>query len=60
MITNRIGRHEVLLPINQNYDKIWEGTGHWLSVSLKKNWFNSAKCATAARAHDAYCPLAQA
>ena len=24
MITDRIGRHEVLLPINQNYDKIWE------------------------------------
>ena len=21
MITDRIGRHEVLLPINQNYDK---------------------------------------
>ena len=24
MITNKIGRHEVLLPINQNYVKIWE------------------------------------
>ena len=24
MITDRIGQHEVLLPINQNYDKIWE------------------------------------
>ena len=24
MITERIGRHEVLLPINQNYDKIRE------------------------------------
>ena len=24
MITNRIRRHEVLIPINQNYDKIWE------------------------------------
>ena len=22
MITDRIGRHKVLLPINQNYDKI--------------------------------------
>ena len=22
VITDRIGRHEVLLPINQNYDKI--------------------------------------
>ena len=24
MITDRVGRHDVLLPINQNYDKIWE------------------------------------
>ena len=24
MITDRIGQQEVLLPINQNYDKIWE------------------------------------
>jgi len=24
MITDRIGRHDVLLPINQNYDKIRE------------------------------------
>ena len=24
MITDRIGWHEVLLPINQNSDKIWE------------------------------------
>ena len=23
-ITDRIGLHKVLLPINQNYDKIWE------------------------------------
>ena len=24
MITDRIGQQEVLFPINQNYDKIWE------------------------------------
>ena len=24
MITDRIGPHKVLFPINQNYDKIWE------------------------------------
>ena len=24
MITDRIGWHAVLLPINENYDKIWE------------------------------------
>ena len=23
-MTNRIVQHEVLLPINQNYDKIWK------------------------------------
>ena len=34
MITNKIGRHEVLLPINQNYVKIWER--NQTSVSLKK------------------------
>ena len=30
MITDRIGQHEVLLPINQDYDKIWER--NWTSV----------------------------
>ena len=33
MITDRIGRHDVLLPINQNYDKIREtnkpSIEHW-------------------------------
>ena len=24
MISDRIGRHEILLQINQNYDKIWD------------------------------------
>ena len=24
MITDRIGQHKVLLPINKNYEKIWE------------------------------------
>ena len=48
MIIERIGRHEVLLPINQNNEKIWETT------------VNSAKCTTPARAHDAFCPLTQA
>lgn len=24
MITDQIGRHEVLLPINHNYNKIWD------------------------------------
>ena len=37
MITDRIGQHELLLPINQNYDKIWDGTRHLLYVFMKKN-----------------------
>ena len=42
MITDRIGQHEVLLPINQNYDKIWER--NWTSVvrfHIKKVAVNS-------------------
>ena len=37
MITDRIGQHEVLLPINQNYDKFEKETRHRLYVSIKKN-----------------------
>ena len=37
MITDRIGRHEVLLPINQNYDKIWETNNHQLNVFMNEN-----------------------
>ena len=36
MITDRIGQHEVLLPINQNYDKFEKETRHRLYVSIKK------------------------
>ena len=60
MITDRIGQHELLLPINQNYDKIWDGTRHLLYVFMKKKTttsVTSAKCKTTARAHDAFCPL---
>ena len=32
MITDRIGRHEVLLPINHNYNKIVKSD--WLSAAL--------------------------
>ena len=37
IITDRIGWHEVLLPINQNYDKIWERIRHLLYVFIKKD-----------------------
>ena len=37
MITDRIGRHDVLLPINQNYDKIWEKKLDIGDASYKKS-----------------------
>ena len=29
MVTDRIGRHEVLLPINHNFNKIWDIIGYF-------------------------------
>ena len=57
MITDRIGRHEFLLPIKPNYDKIWER--NWTSVVRfhKKSTVNSTKCKTTARSRDVFCPL---
>ena len=57
MITDRIGRHEELLPINQNYYKIEKETRNRLYVFIKKSTVNSAKCETTARAYEAFCPL---
>ena len=59
MITDRIGQHEVLLPINQNYDKFEKETRHRLYVSIKKK-INSAKCETTVHKNDAFSPLTQA
>ena len=59
MITDRIGQHEVLLPINQNYDKFEKETRHRLYVSIKKT-INSAKCETTVHKNDAFFPLIQA
>ena len=59
MITDRIGQHEVLLPINQNYDKYEKETRHRLYVSIKKK-INSAKCETTVHKNDAFFPLTQA
>ena len=52
MITDRIGRHEVLLPINQNYDKFEKETRRRLYVFIKKATVKSARCATITRAYD--------
>ena len=36
MITDRIGQHEVLIPINHNYDKICEILGFFINLKHKK------------------------
>ena len=43
MITDRIARHEVLVPINHNYNKIFDN----FFFQLKQNKLR----------HDAYCPI---
>ena len=35
MITDRIGRHEVLFPINHNFNKICEIIGYFLNQNTK-------------------------
>ena len=37
MIMDTIGWYEVLLPMNQNYDKIWKKLDIGCMFSLKKN-----------------------
>ena len=52
-LPERIGRLEVLLPINQNIlERDW--------TFILKTTVKSAKCKTTARAHDALCTLTQA
>ena len=41
MIRERIGRHEVLLPVNQNYEKIRERNFIDHTFSLRKTTDNS-------------------
>ena len=59
MITDRIGRHDVLLPIDQNNEKISEANYLWLICFHKKKLY-SAKCVTKERSYEAYCPITQA
>ena len=47
IIKDKIGRHDVLLPINQNYDKVKKETRQKLYVFMKK----TAKFPTTARAY---------
>ena len=37
IIKDKIGRHDVLLPINQNYDKVKKEIRQQLYVFIKKN-----------------------
>ena len=70
MITDRIGRHEALLPINRNFNKICDLTGYFLNQntrnskfcfasSEKKSHLSALAMARTAQLlrHDAYCPI---
>ena len=40
MITDRIGRHEVLLPINHNFNKVYNGNRtEWSPIGRHENLF---------------------
>ena len=71
MITDRIGRHEVLLPINHNFNKICDIIGYFLNQNTRNSKFCFAssekkKSHLSARVmartvqlirYDAYCPI---
>ena len=61
MITDRIGRHEVLLPINHNFNKICNIIGYFLNQNTRNSTFCFAsreKRKPFKRARDgAYCPI---
>ena len=70
MITDRIGRHEVLLRINHNFNKICDIIGYFLNQNKRNSKFcfasSEKKCHLSARVmartvqllrHDEYCPI---
>ena len=70
MITDRIGRHEVLLPINHNFNKICDIIGYFLNQNTRNSKFCFASsekkshlsarvmaCTVQLLRHDAYCPI---
>ena len=63
MITDRIGRHEVLLPINHNFNKICNIIRLFFKSKHKKFeicFASSEKKRPVKRARDgAYCPITQ-
>ena len=64
MITDRIGRNEVLLQINHNFNKIRDIIGYFLNQNTRNSKFcfaSSEKKKLFKRARDgAYCPITQA
>ena len=62
MITDGIGRHEVLLPINHNINKICDIIGYLLNQNTRNSTFcfasSEKKKKPFKRARDgAYCPI---
>ena len=61
MITDRIRRHEVLLPINHNFNKTCNIIGYFLNQNTRNSKFcfaSSEKKKPFKRARDgAYCPI---
>ena len=72
MITDRIGRHEVLLPINHNFNKICDIIGYFLHQNTRNSTFCFASIEKKKRSHlsarlmartvqlfrhEAYCPI---
>jgi len=65
MITDWIGRHDVLLPINQNYDKIREtnkpSIERWTIKRRYESWktqqFTQQSAPQQRAQNDAYCPI---
>ena len=61
MITDQIGRHEVLLPINHNLNKICDIIGYFLNQNTRNSKFcfaGSEKKKLFKHSHDGtYCPI---
>ena len=70
MITDRIGQHEVLLPINHNFNKICDIIGYFLNQNTRNSKFcfasSEKKSHLSVRVmahtvqllrHDTYCPI---
>ena len=71
VITDRIGRHEVLLPLNPKFNKICDTIGYFLNQNIRNSKFcfassekKKSHLSTRVMArtvqlirHDAYCPI---